>query len=112
MHEHGLADYVLDALLLHRDRVGAQRVLSATLQVSELGGVSRAAFQAALDHCCEHHQLEPIQLTLETPGIIAHCSHCDRLVPLTPEVRCADCGSADIRLCGDEAIIIKNCECV
>ena len=111
MHEHGLADDILDVLLEFRARAGATKVASATVQVSEIAGITQDALQAALDHCCEHHQLDPIALTVEVPGLIAQCHDCEHLVVLDEQVHCTECGGDRIKLCADDAVIVKSCEC-
>ena len=112
MHEHGIADQILKSLLQHRDRTGASRVVAATVRVSEIAGLSQPALQAALDHCCEHHQLDPIALTLQSSGLLAHCNSCDQVVAVNDEIQCVTCGSSEVRLCAGEAVVIESCECI
>ncbi len=109
MHEHGLADQVLAALLEQRTRSGAGKVIAATVQVSELSGLKPEALQMSLDHVCEHHGLNSITLTVETPGVIATCSRCQKLTVLDGDMRCPACGSSRFRLCGDETVVITSC---
>jgi len=112
MHEHGLADQLLDALQQHRTRAGGGRITAATVEVCELGGATQEALQAALDHVCEHHSLAPIELTVEVAGLLGHCAQCGRVVHVTDDVTCGVCGQKDLRLCGSETVILKSCVCV
>ena len=109
MHEHGLADEVLKALLSHR--TGAKSVVAATVQISELSGLSAPALQMSLDRVCEHHGLARVDLTVEVPGVIAQCPRCGQTTVLADDLCCAECGSNQVRLCGDETMLVTSCTC-
>ena len=111
MHEHGLADEVLKALLSHRDRTGVKSVVAATVQVSELAGLSAPALQMALDHVCEHYGLACVDLTVEVPGVIAQCARCGETAAMADDLCCTECGSNQVRLCGDETMLVTSCTC-
>ncbi len=110
MHEHGLADRLLAALRACQAQAGAAAISTATVEVSELAGVNAGALQMALDHVCEHQGIAPIQLTVEVPGLLGHCSDCGRVVRVGDDLACMDCGNTKVRLCGDETVVIKSCQ--
>jgi Zn finger protein HypA/HybF involved in hydrogenase expression len=110
MHEHGLADQLLETLTARQRAQGADRVLSAVLRVSELSGVSAGSLQAALDHCCAHHQIPPIEIHLLSDGLLGQCADCGRATLVTPDLACTECGGADVRLVGDGTVLVESCE--
>lgn len=110
MHEHGLADRILETVLDHPNRPQQAVPRAITVLVAELGGISRDALQANLDHVCEHRGLPPIELCVESVPLLGCCNACGETLPLGEELTCPACGSAEVRLCGGETIVIGTCD--
>ncbi len=110
MHEHGLADHILDTVLHHPERPGQAIPRAITVMVAELGGTSQEALQANLDHVCEHEGLPQIELRLEVVPLLGTCNGCQETSALGEDMVCPACGGEDVRLCGGETVIIKTCE--
>jgi Zn finger protein HypA/HybF involved in hydrogenase expression len=109
MHEHGLADRVLEAISAHCDDVPGSHPVAVTLVASEIAGLNQDSFQAALDHVCEHRGLPPISVTIETVELLGECGQCGEAQELTDELRCPACGTPEVRLCGGETLLVKTC---
>mgnify|MGYP005834604201 CR=1 FL=1 len=110
MHEHGVADQVLDAILQQPDRPAGARPVAVTVLVSELGGLTQDALQSALDHVCEHHGLPAIRLVLETAELLGECRECGRVQAVSEDLQCPACGSGEVRLCAGETMLIQAVE--
>lgn len=110
MHEHGLADQVLDAILQQPDRPADARPTAVTVVVSELAGLTQEALQSALDHVCEHHALPPVHLTLETVELLGECQQCGQVQVVSEDLQCPACGSDEVRLCAGETMLIRAVE--
>ena len=41
--------------------------------------------------------------------LLGECAQCGEVRELTDELRCPVCGTADVRLCGGETVLIKSC---
>jgi len=106
MHEHGLADHLLEALIARQRACHAERVISAVVRVSALSGLSAASLQAALDHCCTHHRLPPIEITVRSDGLLGRCAGCGKAAIVTPDLTCTVCGAAGVRLLGDDTVLV------
>lgn len=110
MHEHGLADHILEAVLHHPDRPPGRSPLSLTVVTSELSGLTQDALQHALDHVCEHEGLAPPALTLETVPLLGECAACGATAETDATLQCSRCGAAGVRLCAGELVLIRACE--
>ncbi len=110
MHEHGVADQVLDAILHQPDRPADARPVAVTVVVSELAALTQEALQDALDHVCEHHALPPIRLTLETAALLGECRECGQIQAVSEDLQCPACGSGEVRLCAGETMLIRAVE--
>jgi len=110
MHEHGLADRLLETLLQHPDRPPQAVPRTVTVLVAELGGLSEGALQANLDHVCEHHGLPRVALRVEVVPLLGCCEACGETLPLDEDLTCPACGADQVRLCGGETVAIKTCE--
>jgi Zn finger protein HypA/HybF involved in hydrogenase expression len=110
MHEHGIADQVLDAVLQQPDRPPDARPVAVTVLVSELAGLTPEALQSALDHVCEHHGLPSIRLELRTAELVGECRECGRVQAVSEDLKCPACGSQDVRLCAGETVLIQAVE--
>jgi Zn finger protein HypA/HybF involved in hydrogenase expression len=110
MHEHGLADHIVDRILDHPDRPPHTSPTAVTVVASELAGLSEDALQAALDHACQHQGLDPIQLILEVTGLLGECRACGAVAQVDEHLICSACGAEDMRLCAGEIILIKSCQ--
>lgn len=109
MHEHGIADRIVETVLHHPDRPGDRRPTAVTVLVAELGGLSQDALQAGLDHVCEHEGLPHIELELRTAEFLGDCGDCGRTSVVTEELVCPVCHAGGVRLCGGETVIVETC---
>lgn len=109
MHEHGVADRILEAILRHPDRPEHGRPLAVTVLVSELGGPDPDALQDSLDHVCEHMGLPVIELNLRSVELLGQCRKCGRTGAMGAGLVCPFCGATDVRLCGGETVVVESC---
>lgn len=109
MHEHGVADHILERLLRQPERPANGRPVAVTVLVSEWSGLTREALQASLDYACEHEKLSPIELELATAELLGECPACGRISIVTEELVCPACNTSGVRLCGGEVAIITAC---
>ena len=109
MHEHGLADHILQVVLQHPNRPGDSHPAAVTVLVAELGGLSQAALQTALDHVCEHEGLPHLELELRTAELLGECDACGRTSEVTVDLTCPVCHAGGVRLCGGETVIVEAC---
>ena len=109
MHEHSLADAILEKAEERRKAVGAQKVRKITVQVSELAATSPHALQMMIDHAAEEMGLEPPEVEVVVDGLLGHCPDCG-LVRVTDDLVCTNCGREGVRPAGDEAMVLLACE--
>lgn len=109
MHEHGVADRLLETLLHRPDRPGELRPVAVTVLVPELGGLTQEALQGALDHVCAHEALPRIVVEVRTTELLGSCAACGRTLAVSEELRCPACEAAGVRLCGGETIVVESC---
>lgn len=93
MHEHGIADAILDRILEQMRLRGAGRIVSATITVGELSGISPDALVHGIHHCCEHEQIEPFDVQVLTHDAMLRCEDCGREQALGDTMSCCHCGS-------------------
>jgi Zn finger protein HypA/HybF involved in hydrogenase expression len=115
MHEHGLADRIVESVLLRSARPQCHtagqadaRPLSVTVLVAELGGLDEAALQAGVDHVCDHEGLPHIDLHVQVVPLLGECRACCQTGAISEELTCAACGSSDVRLCGGETVVVRE----
>lgn len=109
MHEHSVADSVVDAVEKRRSQAGASRVTRVVLRVSELSALDADALQMMIDHAAEESGVETFPVELVSDGLLGHCPSCG-VVPLTDDLACATCGSRDARPAADEAMLLVSCD--
>lgn len=110
MHEHGLADHILDSVLQHPHRPPHTLPRAVTVQVPELGGVCEEVLQANLDHVCEHHGIPAVTVHVEVVPLLGNCQSCGAVAALDEQLTCPNCRSTSVRICGGETAVIKTCE--
>jgi len=96
MHEHGIADSILDRILEQMRLQGADRVLSTTITVGELSGISPDALIHGIHHCCEHEQIQPFDIEVITQDTTLRCEDCGREQVLDDTMSCSHCGSDNV----------------
>jgi Zn finger protein HypA/HybF involved in hydrogenase expression len=110
MHEHGIADHILQAILSHPECPRGGIPVAVTVKVSEFSGLSGEALQASLNHVCEHEGRPPIALTVESVPLLGECRQCAQVSEVSEELTCALCGASPVRLCGGEVVVIEACQ--
>ena len=110
MHEHGLADYILQAALKHPQRPAAARPVRIGVLVSEFGGLTPETLQAGLDHVCEHEGLPPVALDVTVVAWLGECPVCGTVADMGESLDCTACGRAGARLCGGDTFVVTECE--
>lgn len=108
MHEHGLCDSLLALVRERFPQVPAGARLRVRLRASEISGLTAAALQQALDHAHECHQCPPCEVELRCDGLLGRCRPCGQVVEVTPELRCAQCGSQQVSLCGGGTLLVEE----
>lgn len=109
MHEHSLADAVLEKAEEQRKAAGARKVRKVVLQVSELAATSPAALQMMIDHAAEEMGIEAPEVEVVVDGLLGYCPSCG-LVPVSETLTCSRCGRGQLRPAGDEAMLLVRCE--
>lgn len=110
MHEHGIAGDIVHAVIARRDAVKAGVVASVTLRVSELSGMTSEALQGALDQSCAEHGSAPFAVELVKDGLLGHCARCGEVVEADDALKCRRCGGGPVSLCGDETVLLVDCQ--
>ncbi len=109
MHEHSLADAILEKADERRRAAGAIRLRKITVQVSELAATSPQALQMMMNHAAEEMGLEPPQVEVVVDGLLGHCPNCG-VVRISDDLVCSNCGRQGVRPAGDEAMLLLACE--
>lgn len=109
MHEHSLADAIVEAVETKRRQAGASRVIRALVRVSEISSLSSDALQLMIDHAAEEMGVQPFRVELVRDGLLGHCPNCG-LAPVDEELTCCLCGARPVRPAGDEAMLLVSCE--
>jgi len=109
MHEHSMADAILDTIEQLRLRAGAQKVRKAVFQVSELSSLSSESLQMMIDHAAEEMGMETFAVEVISEGLLGHCPSCG-VVVLAEDLSCSRCGMPGIMPAADEAVLVISCE--
>ncbi len=109
MHEHSLADAIVDAAEHRRLSAGASRTTRVTIRVSELSGITQESLQMMLDHAAEEAGAQPFPVQITHDGLLGHCPSCG-IVPISDDLVCGLCGAEGVRPAGDEALLLVSCE--
>jgi Zn finger protein HypA/HybF involved in hydrogenase expression len=78
------------------------------LRVSELSGLTAPALQAAFDHAHACHAGPQVEVDLRCEGLLGHCARCGRVVEVTPDLACAECGDTGVTLAAGETLLIEE----
>lgn len=109
MHEHSLADAILDAVETRRLSAGASKTTRVTIRVSELSGLTQESLQMMLDHAAEEAGAPPFAVQILCDGLLGYCPACG-IVPISEDLVCGFCGAESVRPAGDEALLLVGCE--
>ncbi len=110
MHEHGIAGDIVHVLMDKCRQNNAPGIRHATLQVSELSGMTQDALQMALDRACQEHDFPLFEVRMVKEGILGHCSVCGTIVQVDDQLNCCTCGHGPVQLMADEAILLLDYE--
>ena len=100
MHEFGIAQGLLDAVLAKAQESRASRIDWIKLEIGVMSGVEEDALQFAFTAISEGTIAEKAELRIERIPVRCHCPACDRIFECTPAAyHCPGCGgvSGDIR---------------
>lgn len=109
MHEHSMADHVLEVVDRRRREASASRVISITLQVSELSAITAESLQMMLDHAAEEQGVPSFSVILVCDGLLGYCPTCG-IVPVSDDLACGKCGKGGLRPAADDALLLLECE--
>ncbi len=109
MHEHSLADTVVQAVEARRREAGAEAVARAVVRVSELSAISAASLQMMVDHAAEEMEVASFPVEVLKDCLLGHCAACG-VVALTDDLTCTGCGSSEVPPAADEALLLVRCE--
>lgn len=109
MHEHSMADAIVDTVEQLRRQAGAQKVLKAVLRVSELSSLTPESLQMMIDHAAEEMGVESFAIEVLRDELLGHCPWCG-VVVLTQDLACSQCGAQGIMPAADEAMLVVSCE--
>lgn len=100
MHEFGIAQGLLDAVIEKAREVNASRVSSIKLEIGVLSGIEIDALTFAFAAVSEGTAAEQAELKIEKIPVRCYCSTCELLFECTPAAyTCPTCGevSPDMR---------------
>jgi len=109
MHEHSLADAIIEKAELLRRENGAAHITSMTVRVSELSALSAESLQLMMDHAADEAGVSSFTIELVSDGLLGYCSDCG-LVPVSEELHCSQCGASECRPALDEGMLLVSCE--
>lgn len=108
MHEHSLADAILDRAESLRRKSGSSRIAGLKVRVSELSSLSQDSLQLMMDHAAEESHVPLFPVELVSDGLLGYCEGCG-LVPVSEELVCGSCGASGCRPALDEAMLLVSC---
>jgi Zn finger protein HypA/HybF involved in hydrogenase expression len=109
MHEHSLADAIVEKVEALRRERGASRVTRVVIRVSELASLSEQSLQLMLDHAAEEAGGSSFTVELVVDGLLGHCPSCG-IVPISEDLDCCQCGAENCRPAMDEGMLLVSCE--
>ena len=78
------------------------------LRVSELSGLTAPALQAAFDHAHACHEGPQVVIDLQCDGLLGRCERCGKVVEVTPDLACAQCGATGVTLAAGETLLVEE----
>ena len=109
MHEHSLADAIIEKVEALRRENGAARATRVVIRISELSSLSTAALQMMLNHAAEEAGTFSFTVELVVDGLLGHCPLCG-LAPISDELTCCRCQTEECRPAMDEGMLLVSCE--
>ncbi len=111
MHELSLAESMVRELTTYIEKEKIKKVVSVTVIMGKFSGVQKEPFEFAFPIVTEGTVLEGCELNIEQqPGVI-NCSDCGEDTELTiPLVKCAKCGSRNVKFTHGKEFLIKSIE--
>lgn len=100
MHEFGIAQGLLDAVLAKAQEIGAPRVISIRLEIGALAGVETGALTFAFAALAHETPAASAHLRIENIPVRCYCSTCETEFECRPaDYACPKCGrtSTDVR---------------
>jgi len=111
MHELSLAQTLVEQVERIRARENGAAVISVTVNIGALSGVDRSAFEFAFPLVAEGTALAGAALVIEMTPAASTCEHCGEISPLSlDDIRCAKCGSRDVRITAGRDFLIQSVE--
>jgi Zn finger protein HypA/HybF involved in hydrogenase expression len=108
MHEHSLADAIIEKAESLRRESGASHIARLSVRVSELSSLSEEALQMMMDHAAEEEGVAPFTVDLVSDGLLGYCGQCG-LAPISEELVCSACGATGCRPALDEGMLLVSC---
>ncbi|MBC7286558.1 MAG: hydrogenase maturation nickel metallochaperone HypA [Armatimonadetes bacterium] len=108
MHEHSVADAILEKAEKLRSEAGARSVREIVVQVSELSGLREDVLQMMIAHAAEEMGIVPPKVRMVVDGLLGHCPECG-IAPISDELVCARCGREGVPPAVDEAMLLVEC---
>jgi hydrogenase nickel incorporation protein HypA/HybF len=111
MHELSIANAILDAVRMERERLKGARVIKVGVRIGELAGVDPDALSFGFEVLIKDTDLEPLALAIESTSRRNECSHCGNVFTVVDyQVNCPACGSADTRCIGGDELELAYLE--
>ena len=105
MHEHGIADHLMDQALLMAKEQGVARIARLDIGVGALSGLDPEALREALQHVAGHLGLTGITFSFEQILPEASCKSCGKNIG--QEYVCPFCGGKAIEVvAGLDAVVL------
>lgn len=116
MHEMSIVSNVVDVVVKHAEKSGAQKVISVTLVVGELHDVVDDLMESCFKFLARGTIAEGSSLRLVKVPMRAQCKDCLLVYPMNLRDRetliCPDCGSGEFRIYNGNEFIIRDIEIV
>lgn len=111
MHELSLAESMVRELIAYIEKAKIEKVISVTVVMGKFSGVQKEPFEFAFPIVAEGTALEGCELNIEEqPGLI-NCRDCGKDTKLSILlVKCANCGSRNVKFTHGKEFLIKSME--
>jgi hydrogenase nickel incorporation protein HypA/HybF len=106
MHEHGIADQILETALL---RAGGRRISMLRVRAGVRQGIVAGSLEQAFEHVALGTQAEGASIELLTLPATLHCRTCGGQAPTFDVLAiCPQCTSDDVAIDGGDELILES----
>jgi len=111
MHEMGIANSVLDAVLVETRRFPDGHIYKVGVRIGELAGVNADAMSFCFEALVRGTELEPLVLEIEYCPCSYQCRSCGHsYAGLREDFACPECGMPELQFVGGDELEIAYLE--